>query len=204
MQIFVTGTGTNIGKTLVSSWLCLHSRYKYFKPIQTGNIEGTDSDFVSKIANVEIIPEIYSYKAPLSPHLASQLEGEIIDFNQISLPSNDNNIIIEGAGGIFVPINNQFLMIDLIKKLNLPVIIAASSLLGTINHSLMTISILKQYDIKILGVICSGPLNQDNYDAIEHFGKVKILATIPHLDAINTQNLLNIPLTKNLKIMLGV
>ncbi len=198
MKIFITGTDTDIGKTLVSSWICLHTGYDYFKPIQTGGSQNKDSSVVLKLANVKIHPEIYLYQAPLSPHLAAYLENEEIDINTIKLP-NTANLIVEGAGGLLVPINQRYLMIDLVKQLDIPVIIVSSSRLGTINHTLLSLEALKNRQIKTLGVIMTGQINQSNVDSIEFYGNTKVLAQIPFLDEINTETLSQITLTKQLK-----
>jgi len=201
MRIFITGTNTNIGKTLVSSWLCAHSDYSYFKPIQTGNIEGNDSATVRELAECFVYKEAYSFKEPLSPHLASSLENTTIDINNITLPSVDN-LIIEGAGGVLVPLNKEFKIIDLIEKLKLPTIIVASSALGTINHTLLTLEVLRAREIAVLGVIMSGELNEANKEAIELYGNTKVLACLPFLTSITKDILKEIPLTKELKEIL--
>jgi dethiobiotin synthetase len=202
MQIFITGTGTNIGKTLVCSWLCLHTGYAYFKPIQTGTTEGTDSNLVSKLAGTRIYKEAYRYKAPLSPHLAASLVNEEIDITKIMLPAT-KNLIVEGAGGLLVPVNKKYFIIDLIKQFSIPVILVANTNLGTINHTLLSLEALKARDIKILGVICSGTLNQDNIDAIEFYGNTKVLACLPFQDCINKDRLRRIPLTASLQQLFG-
>lgn len=200
MKIFITGTDTDIGKTFISSWLCLHTGYKYFKPIQTGNIDETDTETLKSLG-VNTYNEKFSYKERLSPHLAARLEGEYIDFDSISLPSEEN-LIIEGAGGALVPINDKYLVIDLIQKFNVPVIVVARSGLGTINHTLLTLESLRSRDINILGVILNGPLNAENAKAIEFYGKVKVLAQIPKLESSTKEDLLNIPLTTNIRNIL--
>lgn len=107
-MIFITGTGTNIGKTLVSSWLCLHSRYAYFKPIQTGLGEGRDRDTVQQLSEALIYPEAYVYDSPVSPHYAAELENQTIDISSIQLPTHER-LIVEGAGGVLVPISHNVL-----------------------------------------------------------------------------------------------
>jgi dethiobiotin synthetase len=204
MKIFITGTNTNIGKTVISSWLCAHSSYSYFKPIQTGGIEGTDSKFVKQATGVDIYPESYLYKVPLSPHLAASLEGSEIDINNIKLP-DINNLIIEGAGGVMVPLNKQFLMIDLIKKLELAVIIVSISKLGTINHTLLTIEALQARGIKILGVIMNKAEREDkNAKAIEFYGKVDLLGSLPQLSEINNKTLKSVPLGPKLNKIFSI
>ncbi|MFQ3307044.1 MAG: dethiobiotin synthetase [Candidatus Midichloriaceae bacterium] len=203
MQIFITGTDTNIGKTIVSSWICLHTKYEYFKPIQTGNIEETDTEIVQKLSGVKVHKESYTYKAPLSPHIASNLEKEEIDIEKIKLPTS-KNLIIEGAGGVFVPINKNQMMIDLISHFNIPAIIVSSSKLGTINHTLLTLSALRNKNIKMLGVILNGPQNKENENAITNFGKIDIIASLPPLNKINTNFLQNIHLPHKLNEILTI
>ncbi len=204
MQIFVTGTDTNIGKTIISSWLCLKAGYQYFKPIQTGSIEGTDSDFVRLIAKIKTHQESYIYQAPLSPHLAAKQENQEINIENIKLPAVDN-LIIEGAGGVLVPINHEFLMIDLIEKFKLPVIIVSPSKLGTINHTLLTIKALNLRKIEILGVIMNNVADNDNgnIEAIEFYGQVKILSSFPKLKEITNDSLKSVGFNLELQNLLS-
>ena len=174
MQLFITGTDTNIGKTLISAWICIHTGYCYFKPIQTGSIEGTDTEFIKQISlNTITYKEAYNYKNPLSPHLASHLEGEIIDMYKIQLPSS-KNLIVEGAGGILTPLNSKNFVVDMIKYFNIPVIVVARSSLGTINHTLLTLEALRARDINPSCVIMNGKKNAENIEAIERYGKTKV------------------------------
>ncbi len=205
MQIFITGTDTDIGKTIISSWLCLHTGFAYFKPIQTGCINGTDSGTVQQLSSSQIYHQgSLLYKAPLSPHLAANLENKEIDIRDIKIPEN-NNLIIEGAGGVLVPINKHLLMIDLIKKINAPVILVSRSTLGTLNHTLLSLEALRSRNITILGVILNNTSNQHlkyNLKAIEWYGKTTVLAHIPKLTTLNKSSLLKIALPKQLKTIL--
>jgi dethiobiotin synthetase len=198
MKIFITGTDTNIGKTLISSWITLHTGFPYFKPIQTGLKEGSDSHEVQRLSKVKIYPEIYAYKEPLSPHLAASLEGDTLDIKKIQLPQEDN-LVIEGAGGVLVPLNEKHLMIDLIKKLTIPVILVARTTLGTINHSLLTLEALRSRNIPILGVIMKGEKNLQNSQAIELYGGISVLAEFPRLERVNIDSLKRISLPMKLK-----
>ena len=207
MHIFITGTDTNIGKTIISSWICLHTGYTYFKPIQTGNLEGTDSNIIKQLTSSYIYKETFSYKKPKSPHLASYLEHKKISINKINFLKKNNNIIIEGAGGVLVPLNNTTLMIDLIKKSKASVIVVASSALGTINHTLLTLEALRSRNIIVLGVILNSTSNNDykeNIKAIELYGKTNVLACIPKLKKISKMELLKIKFTKHLKQIFGI
>lgn len=198
MHFFITGTDTNIGKTLISTWLSLHTRYDYFKPIQTGTIGDMDSEFVAQYSNVKVHKELYKYKEPLSPHRAAFLENSSIELDKIILPKVPN-LIIEGAGGVLVPINEKFYMIDIIKQLKTSTILVARSGLGTLNHSLLTIEALRARNIDIAGVILNGTPNAENAEAIECYGKVKILAQFPKLEKVSKENLLNITFADSLK-----
>ena len=202
MKIFISGSDTNIGKTLISAWLCQHSHYDYFKPIQTGCISDSDSLTVKTLSPHTIVhPESYRFKLPLSPHLAARAEDAEINIQTIQCPKTPN-LLIEGAGGLLVPINRQILMIDLIAHLNIGVILVVSSKLGTINHSLLSIEALRARKIPILGVILSGPLNSDNAESIHTYGQVEILAQVPNFDNISGQALQAFPLSQQLKHLL--
>ncbi|MDR2268111.1 MAG: dethiobiotin synthase [Holosporaceae bacterium] len=176
-NIFVTGTDTDVGKTVVSAWICMHSRSSYWKPIQTGN--DSDGDAVTKLSpSTKIIAEAYKLVAPLSPYDAAKLEKIDIDRNAFSV--NLENTVIEGAGGVLVPIAKNFLMADLIKICNAKVVIVAKSKLGMINHLLMTAEVLKARGVDILGFVINGEIDDNLRRTIEEFSKLKILAIVPY------------------------
>lgn len=202
MRVFVTGTDTNVGKTVISAWLSYHLKASYWKPVQSGTVEGFDSKIVLKLADVKIFPEIYSLKAPLSPHLAAAMEGIEINLNKISFPKTNDALVIEGAGGVFVPLNTRQTILDLISYLKVPTIVVARSTLGTINHTCLTLEALRSRSIHIAGVIMNGPLNPDNKQAIEHFGKTKVLAEIEHLPFLTKEIISSIPFPINLEEVL--
>lgn len=199
MNIFITGTDTNIGKTVVSSWLCLHLGYDYFKPVQTGSVEGMDSNIVSMFTkNTKIHKESYVFKNPLSPHMAAEDESAVIDLQQIKLPQTEK-LIIEGAGGLLVPINDDYFISDLISHFNVPVILVARPSLGTINHTLLSLEHMRNKNIEILGVILSGEKNLRNRESIEKYGDVEVLAELPYIENVCAESLKEIPLTPILK-----
>ena len=198
MRVFITGTDTDVGKTLISSWLCLHTGYGYFKPIQTGSLLGSDGEQVAQLSGVHTYPECFVYKDPVSPHLAAAREGEEIALRDLTLPTQDR-LIIEGAGGVLVPINKHALMVDLMKQWDVPVVLVARSSLGTINHTLLSLEALRQRHVPILGVILNGPLDCDNARAIEHYGNVRILASMLPLSTVCKATLQSIPLSPDLK-----
>ena len=165
----------------------------YWKPIQTGSEEETDSETVRALSNSKIYPSSYVFKAPVSPHLAAKLENQKIDLKSVICPKEDS-LVIEGAGGIFTPLNDSEFIIDLIEQLNIPVLLVARSTLGTINHTLLTLQALRQRNISILGVITNGPHNKENQDAIEFYGQTKVLHHISWFEEVSQQSLASSPL----------
>jgi dethiobiotin synthetase len=193
-RLFITGTDTGIGKTLVSAMLMSGLNARYWKPVQSGLTDITDTEWVKKHTNLDasrFFKESYRLKAPLSPHTSAALEGVHIDLEQFIIPQTpkDETLIIEGAGGIMVPLNEKELMIDLMIRCNAPVILVARSGLGTINHTLLSINQLRQENIEIFGVVMNGPKNTSNREAIEHISGVKVIAEIEPLAAITPETL---------------
>lgn len=193
-RIFITGTNTDIGKTVVSAMLVAGLRAHYWKPIQSGLIDGTDTNWIqahTDIPQSHIHKETYSLQQPLSPHAAAVIDNIEISLDAFSLPvlPEEDFLIIEGAGGVLVPINKKYFMLDLIEKLGAPVLIVADSELGTINHSLLTIRQLYDRNIEIAGVVMNGPQNQGNKEAIEFYGNVEVIAEIGPLKELNPEAL---------------
>ncbi|MGC8719241.1 MAG: dethiobiotin synthase [Thermodesulforhabdaceae bacterium] len=192
-KIFVTGTDTGVGKTFVcAALMTVLNSSCYWKPVQTGSEEGTDTDWIRSVTGLpkeRFLPEAYCFRKPLSPHAASALEGVAIDMCSIVLPQVEGRLIVEGAGGVMVPLNDHHLMIDLMKHLGLPVLVVARSTLGTINHTLLTLLALRNAGLEVCGVIMNGPRNESNRRAIEQFGKTVVLAEITPLDVVNAGTL---------------
>ena len=195
-SLFVTGTDTNVGKTVLSALLVSALDGVYWKPIQTGAIEGTDRETVIGLAAIprtQTLQESYCFDPPVSPHLAAEASGVRIDLARIRPPENlTRPLIVEGAGGILVPINDSELMLDLIRRLGLPVVIGARSALGTINHTLLTVRALRCGKVPIKGVVMIGPRNRDNERSVERFGGVPLVGWIPWLNRIDRQALLHV------------
>jgi len=189
--VFVTGTDTGIGKTLVSAILARAWNADYWKPVQTGvSEEPGDTDTVAQLAGLP--PErlhlpAYVLQAPLSPWAAATLEDAVVDATRIVPPATRAPLVVEGAGGLYVPIDDTHMMIDLIARLDMPVVLAARSGLGTINHTLLSLEALRRRGIPVLGVIMSGPLSAGNKEAIERFGNVRVLAEIPPLSKVDAE-----------------
>jgi dethiobiotin synthase len=188
--LFVTGTDTNVGKTVVAAAL-MHRfrerrRLRYWKPIQTG-IEQDDDTAVVRLlgacADPELLTEGVRLPHPLSPHLAARLAGERIEIGSleslIRAQPETAGWVIEGAGGVLVPLNEQQSMIDLIERLALPAVVAARSGLGTINHTLLTVEALRRRSLPVAGVVMVGEPNAENRAAIERFGEVMVLGEMP-------------------------
>ncbi|MGB7220139.1 MAG: dethiobiotin synthase [Vicinamibacterales bacterium] len=198
--VFVTGTDTNIGKTVVSAALLCRYRgaapIKYWKPIQTGTEHSDDTAEVRRLAAcsaTEIVDEGFRFAPAVSPHLAAQLTGERIDIGMLtalvaSQPPTDR-WIVEGAGGVLVPLNESELMIDLIVGLDLPVVIVARSGLGTINHTLLTLEVLRARLVRIAGLVMVGVADAENRLAIERYGVVRVLGELPMLARLDPRPL---------------
>ena len=193
---FITGTDTGVGKTFFSSILMKKYNFDYWKPIQTGKFIENDTFYIKQNIGIEknrFHKPTYSFKKPLSPHLASNYEKISINIKKIKKPNSDRPLIIEGAGGILVPLNKKNLLIDLIKKFKFPVIVISKSILGTINHTLMTLEILKKNKINIFGVILNKVKNKkegdENAKSIEDFGNIKVLAQISSINHITKKKI---------------
>ncbi|MBI9074407.1 MAG: dethiobiotin synthase [Desulfatibacillum sp.] len=189
MSIFVTGTDTDVGKTLVSAMLMagLEDAH-YWKPVQSGSDQGTDAQWIGQMTGLSqdrFLPETHLLKAYLSPHAAASPEGVRISLDDFQIPLNNGPLIVEGAGGVMVPLNEKDLMLDLMKTLSLPVLLVARSALGTINHTLLTLDALRQQGLDVLGVVMNGPKNPSNKEAIEHYGKTRVVLELEPIGEIN-------------------
>lgn len=189
---FVTGIGTDVGKTVASAVLCELLNADYWKPIQSGS--ETDRNQIQQLvsATIKIHKEKFLLTQPLSPHAAANIDKVQIEIEDFSLPDFNDNLIIEGAGGLLVPFNNQGLTIaDLIKKLNQEVILISRNYLGSINHTLLTIEALKARNIKIKGVIYVGDELPQTEEIIKRVSSVETLFRIPHFELLNKESISN-------------
>lgn len=189
---FITGIGTGIGKTIVSAILTQKLQSDYWKPIQSGDLEQSDSlsvkDLISNNKTV-IHPEQYRLTQPLSPHLSARLDGIEIKTEAIKLPVTNNQLIIEGAGGLMVPINEKELILDLIPVLNAKLIIVSQNYLGSINHTLLTLEVLKSRNIQVEGIIFNGEANKESESYIASYTGIPILGHIPKLASLNKESI---------------
>ena len=189
---FVTGTDTEVGKTLASAWLLTQLDAVYWKPIQAGTAPTTDSATVQHLAELpasRILPEAYLLPEPMAPHESARRANIVLDVEKIKLPLQDKLVVVEGAGGLMVPIACGAFMIDLADSLELPIILVARSTLGTINHTLLSLEAIRRRGLPFAGVVISGPETPYNRAAIERFGQVDVIAEIPFLETINRETL---------------
>jgi dethiobiotin synthetase len=187
MSFLIAGIDTNIGKTVISAILCQKLGYHYWKPVQAGDLHASDSIFIQKNVanpNCHIYPERHRLQTPASPHYAAELENITIKLSDFTLPNAEKTLIVETAGGLMSPLSNEILNIDLIKHLGLPVILVSKNYLGSINHTLLAINLLKQYNIPIHGLVFSGEVNEVSQDFITNYSKVPILFCVPHFEEI--------------------
>jgi dethiobiotin synthetase len=189
--LIVTGTDTGIGKTVAAAMLTLAQGGIYWKPIQCGTEDGTDKDTVAELTGLDAThfrPEGYILREPLSPHRAAELENRTIDPVALDLPDDipaGRRLIVEGAGGLMVPVTRELLQIDLFARWQAPVVLCARTQLGTINHSLLSLAALRARNIPVLGVLFIGEAMADSERTICDFGAVKHLGRLPFLAEVN-------------------
>ena len=187
MKLFITGIGTDVGKTIASAIITEALEADYWKPIQAGDLQASDSHKIqSLISNdkTRIFPNSYGFKTPASPHLAAELENVAIDLKTIIEPVTQNHLVIEGAGGVFVPLNSEQTIIDLIQH-DHKVIVVSRHYLGSINHTLLTIEALKMRGISVAGIIFNGDEAPSTEEIILHKTGLKMIGRIvpePYFD----------------------
>jgi dethiobiotin synthetase len=193
-KYFITGIGTNVGKTIVSAILTEALKADYWKPVQSGVAEGTDKGLVSSlITNTTSVchNESYCFQEPASPHLAASLENQKIKLEQMHLPDTQNDLIIEGAGGILVPLNDSNYVIDLAQEFEADVILVCRNYLGCINHSLLSIDYLVKNNFPVKGIVLVGNFDKAVKLAITNYSELPVLAEIPEMSEISKETILN-------------
>jgi dethiobiotin synthetase len=186
--IVVAGIGTDVGKTFIAAILTEAIEGDYWKPVQAGSLQFTDTDFVrTHISNNKsvMLPEAYLLKTPMSPHAAAKIDGVTIDPRKLQVPGSDNRIIIELAGGIMVPLNDDFLNIDLLKQWEFPVVLVSRTYLGSINHTMLSIAALRQHGLHIAGIIFNGQRNESTEDFILNYTGLPCIARANEEKEIN-------------------
>ncbi|RZT56776.1 dethiobiotin synthetase [Sphingomonas sp. BK036] len=191
MTIIVTGTDTDIGKTVFAAGLTAALGARYWKPVQAGLADGSDAASVVTLGVPadRVLPEAYRLTTPCSPHLAAEIDGVTIDPDRLALPDVDGALVVEGAGGVMVPVTRELIFADLFARWAKPVVLVARTGLGTINHSLLSIEALRNSGVPILGIAFVGDAVEDSEATIATLGKVRRLGRLPRLDPLNAATL---------------
>jgi dethiobiotin synthetase len=192
LRIIVTGTDTGIGKTVFAAGLTQLLDGVYFKPVQAGLEGETDTEVVQRLSGLptlRMLPEIWRLTTPASPHLAAERDGVRIDPQALTLPTLDRPLIVEGAGGLMVPLTRDVLYIDVFAAWRAPVVLCARTSLGTLNHTLLSIVALERRRIPILGIALIGDAHADNERTLKEIARVPILGRLPRLNPLTPQTL---------------
>jgi dethiobiotin synthetase len=191
MTIVVTGTDTDIGKTVFAAGLTAALGARYWKPVQAGLADGSDAASVVMLGVPadRVLPEAYRLTTPCSPHLAAEIDRVTIDLDRLALPEVDSPLVVEGAGGVMVPVTRDLIFADLFARWNKPVVLVARTGLGTINHSLLSIEALRGRSVPILGIAFVGDPVEDSEATIATLGKVRRLGRLSRLDPLNAATL---------------
>ena len=185
MRFVVTGTDTDIGKTVFAAGLCGLLGARYWKPVQAG-VPG-DRETVAELAGVETLAEAYRLKLPASPHQSAAAEGIAIDPDALTPP--DGDVVIEGAGGLMVPLTRQTLFLDVFARWQIPLILCARTALGTINHTLLSVAAIRARAIPLHGVAFIGEANEESEGIIAELGQIKRLGRLPPANPLTRENL---------------
>lgn len=191
-RILVTGTDTDVGKTVFSAGLAALIGASYWKPVQAGLEDGTDSETVARLGGLppeRVLPELWRLKTPVSPHLAAEIDGVEIDPDALTPPDVAGPLIVEGAGGLFVPLTRETLMIDVFARWAVPTVLVARTQLGTINHTLLSLAALKARGVPVLGVAFVGEERADSERTVARFSGAKALGRLPPLDPLTPESL---------------
>ncbi|WP_420132294.1 dethiobiotin synthase [Rhodopseudomonas sp.] len=187
-RIIVTGTDTGVGKTVFAAALAGALDADYWKPVQAGLDEGTDRNSVLQLSGLpeaRLLPEAYRLNTPASPHLAAELDGVTIDPERLVLPQTQGPLVIEGAGGLLVPLTRTLLTIDVFARWQAPVVLCARTTLGTINHTLLSVEALRARSIPLLGIAFIGDENAESERVIIDFSGARRLGRLPHLPTLD-------------------
>ena len=206
---FISGIGTEVGKTVTSAFLQLALDADYWKPVQAGDLDFGDRGRVQSWTGMDAgryHPERYRLHTPASPHYAARVDGVEIRLTDFELPdTGDHPLLVEGAGGLLVPLNERETMLDLVQHLELPVILVSRHYLGSINHTLLSVAVLRGRGCKLAGIVFSGGDNPESARIIERLSGVKVLAELPELrkvEVASVRALCTPPMTDQLRELL--
>jgi dethiobiotin synthetase len=189
-KYFITGIGTDVGKSIAASIITEALEADYWKPIQAGDLESSDTLKVQQFVKNETTvyhQESYRLKHPMSPHAAAERDGVEIKLQNIKLPVTQNHLVVEGAGGLLVPLNKKDTILDLITQLDCEVILVSRHYLGSINHTLMSVELLKSRNISIKGILFNGAENKDTEAIVKEMSGLDIIGRIEELKDINKE-----------------
>lgn len=188
-QFAITGIGTDVGKTVVSAILAESLHAAYWKPVQAGDLKNSDSIKIGRLTeNVQVLTECYRLSEPMSPHAAARIDNVHITTNDLVLPRVDGNLIVEGAGGLLVPFNDEgLLFVDLLGEWKLPVIVVSRHYLGSINHTLLTMEVLKNRGVQVEGIVFVGEENEETERVIAKVTGTRVLGRIPIAAVLNSE-----------------
>lgn len=185
---FVTGIGTGVGKTIVSAVLCKALGADYFKPLQCGELDAPETEKISSLApGTYIHPTLYALREPVSPHRAARMEGVEICLDRIQLPQSDRIVIVEGAGGLLVPLNDRETIADLAYKLNLPLVLVVNHYLGSLNHTLLSLEYIRSRKLPFAGIIFNGQPDAESERIIGLLGRADVLGSVAYMDKPNPE-----------------
>ncbi len=192
-RIFITGNGTDVGKTIVSAIITEHLKADYWKPVQSGELDNTDTIKVKRlVSNSKTVfhQERFKLLQPLSPHASAEIDGVEIKLEDFNLPITNNHLVIEGAGGLMVPLNNNVLIADLIAYFEASVILVSRNYLGSINHTLLTVQELQRRGIPILGIVFNGEHTPQTESFILQYTQLPLLFRVNMEAVIDKQTIL--------------
>ncbi|MEO9483176.1 MAG: dethiobiotin synthase [Ekhidna sp.] len=187
-RIIVAGIGTDTGKTVVSAILCKALKADYWKPVQAGDLNNTDSHKIAKWVPITTIhPEAYRLSEPMSPHAAAEIDNIRIEELKLQPPKTNGTLIIELAGGLMVPLRDDLVNIDWVQKIHIPLILVANYYLGSINHTLLTLNLLKERNIPVVGIIFNGEKNLKTFEVIQKRSGLNCLLEIDKEESITSE-----------------
>ncbi|WP_170430295.1 dethiobiotin synthase [Ruegeria arenilitoris] len=187
--VIVVGTDTGIGKTVFAAGLTAALGARYWKPVQSGLEEATDSELVAELTGAEVLPEAYRLNMPASPHLSAEDMGIEIDPARLALPQVSGPLVVEGAGGLMVPLNRQVFFLDVIAQWQAPVVLVARTSLGTINHTTLSLMALRNAGCDVVGVAFVGDAEPDVEQTIAQMGNTRHLGRLPFIDTLSRDTL---------------